>query len=69
MGKYDKVLLVGFLLTLLPIWRAGTRSGGMNVWQYLSYTNREDEYAPFGYQHLSYEAARGEAQKAYINPT
>lgn len=67
MAKYDRVLLVGFLLTLLPIWRQGS-SPGMNVWQILSYTNRGNEYAPFGQPHVSYEAAKAEARKAYINP-
>lgn len=63
-----KWILLAFGLSFIPMWRQGEANkttGGLNLWEYLAYRSRTEEYDPFGHPHIPYEDALERAQEAY----
>lgn len=62
------VIIIGLALSFLPIWRQGPHNrvtGGLNLWQLLSYLNQFGFDAEFGHPHITYEEAVARAREAY----
>ena len=65
----EKLLIGGFLFTLLPIWRGAghSRHDGVNLWRliYDSTYGIREEGSVFGHTHILYSEAVRRAQTAY----
>ncbi len=61
-----KLVILGFISSLLPVWRAANAPGqGLNVWQYYGYTHEVGDN--YGYPHITYSEAVDRARTAWRN--
>jgi len=59
-----KILILGFIGSLLPVWRAANAPGrGLNIYQYYACTHEVGDN--YGYPHIPYDEAVLRARTAW----